>query len=250
MSTENLKETRPADNKTNTKIAKSASSRSFFYLGMSVFLMLFVFFGFWPSYFGTILPGYELSSPMGGVLWVIHLHAFVFVAWFLLLIIETILILRRNILIHMKMGGYGMFLGAAVFLTGVLVVFLQKYALISRGEMTLLEGTFGAIGVWMQMINFALFIYLGYRNRRKPGYHKRYMLFATIALMPAALFRLYGVPFFFYLFGYWSLLVFTIIIIGIVIAHDFYALRRIHRATLLGTGLFAVSVALIILGFQ
>lgn len=217
---------------------------------MSLFLMLFVFLGFWPSYFGTILPGSEMIPPMGGVLWVIHLHAFVFVAWFLLIIVETILIIRRRIAIHMKIGRYGMFLGAAVFITGVLVVFLQKYAFISRGEMTVAEGTVGAVGVWMQMINFALFLYLGYRYRRKAEYHKRYMLFATISIMPAALFRLYAVPLFFYLFGYWSLLIFTLLIIGIVLAHDLYTLRRIHKATLLGTALFALSVALIILGFQ
>ena len=102
----------------------------------------------------------------------------------------------------------------------------------------------------MQMVNFAVFLYLGYRMRRKPEYHKRYMLFATIALMPAALVRLYALPLFFYLFGYFSLLIFSIAIIGIVMGHDFCRLKRIHRATLIGSALFLVDVALLILGFQ
>lgn len=251
MSIENLQESRVVNTKTKTKYkVKKQHSSPYFHIGMGLFLMLLMFLGFWSSYFGAVLPGREMESPIGGVPEVIHIHALVFVGWFLLYIYQSILIFNKKIRTHNKMGRYGMFLGAAVFLTGVLVVFLQKYAFISIGEMTVIEGTFGAIGVWMQMINFALFLYLGYRNRRKPKYHKRYMLFATIAIIPAALFRLYSVPFFFYLLGYWSLLVFTIFIIGIVIAHDLYTLRRIHRATLLGTGLFAVSVALIILGFQ
>ncbi len=237
--------------KTQTKIkTKSANSYSFFYIGMSLFLMLFVFLGFWPSYFGTFLPGNEMRPPIGGVLWVIHLHALVFVGWFVLLIVETILIIRRKILTHMKIGRYGMFVGAAVFLTGLLVLFLQQYTFISKGEITVTEGVFGTVGVWMQMVNFAVLLYLGYRKRRDAGAHKRYMLFATIALMPAALIRLGGIPLFFYLFGYWSLLVFSLLFIGIVIAHDLYTMRRIHKATLLGTGLFTLSVALIILGFQ
>lgn len=247
---ENLQKIRTSKTHSQEKSRVAASSGSFFYIGMSLFLLLFVFLGFWPSYFGAFLPGSEMIPPVGGVLWVIHLHAFVFVVWFLLIIVETVLIMRRRIAAHMKIGRYGIFLGATVFLTGVLVVFLQKYAFISRGEMTVAEGTLGAVGVWMQMTNFALFLYLGYRLRRKPGYHKRYMLFATISIMPAALFRLYAVPLFFYLFGYWSLLVFSLTIIGVVIAHDLYVLRRIHKATLLGTALFVLSVALIILGFQ
>lgn len=250
MDIENLEKIRHTKTGTQARNRRAASSGSFFYIGMSLFLLLFVFLGFWPSYFGTVLSGTEMAPPMGGVLWVIHLHALVFVAWFLLIIIETILIIRRRIATHMRIGRYGMLLGAAVFLTGVLVVSLEKYAFISRGQMTVAEGTLGAIGVWMQMINFALFLYLGYRYRRKPGYHKRYMLFATISIMPAALFRLYTLPLFFYLFGYWSLLVFSVLIILIVLAHDLYTLRRIHKATLLGTALFALSVALIILGFQ
>lgn len=158
MSIENLQKPQPvkATSKTNYKV-KNRDSSSYFYIGMSLFLMLVAFIGFWPSYFSTVLPGSEMRSPIGGVLWVIHLHAAVFVGWLVLLLIETVLITRKRIAIHMKIGRYAMFLGAAVFLTGLLVLTLQSYTFISMGEKTVTEGTVGTAGVWLQMVSFAFY---------------------------------------------------------------------------------------------
>ena len=244
MSIENLQKSRPVKTSTKAKIKKnSSSSSSFFYMGMALFLMLIAFLGFWASYFRAILPGYDMIAPMGGVPWVIHVHAAVFIGWLVLLLIETVLIARRRIREHMKLGRYGLFLGAAVFLTGLLVLFLQNYTFISRGEITVMEGIVGTVGVWMQMVNFSLLLYLGYRKRRKPEYHKRYMLFATIAIMPAPIVRL-G-----YYMGYWSATIF-VILIGAIMIHDYLRIKHVHKATLVGTALFLIDVVLLLLGFQ
>lgn len=225
------------------KTIKQAASE-YFYLGMALFLMLIVFVGFWPSYFSTILPANEMSPPTGGVIWVIHVHALVFIGWLVALLVQTILIARKRIGTHMKIGRYGLFIGGAVFITGLLVLSLSSAARIASGESSLTGETIFTVGVWMQMVNFAILLGLGYKNRRRPSHHKRYMLFATIAILPAAVIRMW------YIFGMWSLLIFLVLILGITLGHDLLRLKRIHKATLIGAGLLLADVVLLILGFH
>lgn len=228
---------------------KTKTSSSYFHIGMGFFLLLIMFLGFWSSYFGAALPGVEMEPSIGGVPAVIHIHAAVFVGWFLLYIYQSILIFQKKIRTHNRIGRYGMFLGAAVFITGLLVLFLQQYELITNEGRTLTKGTIGTIGVWMQMVSFAVLLFLGYKTRRQPDFHKRYILFATIVLMPAALVRTLDIDFIWNNLGIWSPVFFALLILAIVMVHDYLTLRRIHKVTLIGSGLLVVDMALLFMGF-
>lgn len=131
----------------------------------------------------------------------------------------------------------------AVFITGLLVLSLSSAARIASGESSLTGGTIGTVGVWMQMVNFAVLLGLGYKNRKRADYHKRYMLFATIAIMPAAVVRMS------YYMGYWCLTIF-LILIAVVIIYDYLSLKRVHPVTLIGSGLLLADVVLLLVGFQ
>lgn len=222
---------------------KRSSSSSFFYIGMALIFMLLAFTGFWSSYFQAILPGREIQ-PLT-VPWLIHIHAAVSIGWLFLLLIETVFILRRKFLLHMKIGRYGLFLGAAVFLSGLMVRYLGNLRVFSRfgneySDSTILIGLLTSplnIGIYLQLVNFAVFLILGYRMRRKPEYHKRYMLFATLAIMPAPVDRLFFL-------GEWRHIIFAILIV-IIMLHDYITLRYIHKATLIGSLLIAICVGLV-----
>ncbi len=250
MSIENLQKSRPVKTKTKAKhkVNKRHSS-PYFHIGMGLFLLLVMFLGFWSSYFSAVLPGREMEASTGGVPAVIHIHGLVFVGWFLLYMYQSILIFKKKIITHNKIGRYGMFLGAAVFITGLLVLFFQQYKLISDGDRTLTEGTFGTVGVWMQMLSFAVLLFLGYKKRRLPESHNRYMLFATIVIMPAALVRTLSLDFIRNSISIPSPLFFGLLILAVVWIHDYYTLRKIHKVTLIGTGLLIIDMALLYMGF-
>lgn len=231
-----------APTKANITVKTGAVSE-YFYVGMALFLMLVVFVGFWPSYFSTVLPANEMFPPTGGMLWAIHVHALVFIGWLVALLVQTTLVARKRIGTHMQIGRYGLYLGAAVFTTGLLVLFLQNNTFIEMGEMTFASGITDTVGVWMQMVNFAVLLGLGYTNRKRADHHKRYMLFATIAIMPAAVVRIS------YYMGYWCLTIF-LILIAVVMIHDYLSLKRVHPVTLIGSGLLLADVALLLMGFQ
>jgi hypothetical protein len=90
---------------------------------------------------------------------------------------------------------------------------------------------------WFGMLAFAALLFLGYWNRFNPQDHKRYMIFATIAILFAAIDRMH-----FLLGDKAGLIMFGIIMIPILV-HDYYTQRKIHRATLVGGSLLTIYAA-------
>ena len=103
MSIENLE--KPRTVKASTKVRARVQNKdpsSYFHIGMGLLLLSIMFLGFWMSYFSAVSPGIEMESPMGGVPAVIHIHATVFVGWFLLYIYQSFLIFRKKVRSHRK----------------------------------------------------------------------------------------------------------------------------------------------------
>jgi hypothetical protein len=79
------------------------------------------------------------------------------------------------------------------------------------------------------ILMFATFVYLGYRNRFRPTVHKRLMLFATLALLDAAFDR-------WHIFDPYSLRVVNIVcfvpLLLLLIGYDWWSTGKIQRVTL------------------
>jgi hypothetical protein len=90
------------------------------------------------------------------------------------------------------------------------------------------------------MLLFSVLVFFSYRMRRRPDFHKRLVLIATIALMGAAV-------------GRWPLgllavhpMAQDVIVVGyvlLVVGYDLLSLRRVHRATLWAAGYFFLVYA-------
>ncbi|NBC66125.1 MAG: hypothetical protein GVY07_10795 [Bacteroidetes bacterium] len=233
-------------NSTNKKspISRYSALTRYFYIGMALLLMLIVFIGFWPSYFGPILQGNEMTMRLPEMItpWVIHLHVFVFMGWFVALLIQATLIARKKIDLHMKLGRLGVYLGGSIVAVGLLVLFMRDRILMSAFE----EATLSMIplvesGIYLQLVIFAVLLTLGYRNRKNPESHKRYMLFATMAIMPAATNRWYFLP--------WSEEIIFILLMSIVMGHDYLTTKQIHKVTWIGAGLLLINIIVFALPF-
>lgn len=218
---------------------------SSFFIGVALFLMVVAFLGFWPSYFGPLLQGEEITMRLPTRIqpWVIHLHAALFMGWMVTLLVQTLLIARQKTRTHMTLGRYGLALGGVVVVVALLVVVLRTDILVSETEITLSMSHALNLGIVLQPILFGLFLGLGYLNRSRPEAHKRYMLFATVSIMPAATGRMA------YILGGWSMQIMFAVFVGLIISYDYLSRDRPHRVSLIGVGLLLVNVIVFSLPF-
>lgn len=212
-----------------------------FFVGMAVFLMLFVILGFGSTYGLQLLTGSEISG--SGIVetnWVIHTHAVVFVGWMILLLTQTSLVAKRKTRKHMAIGKtVGIGLAIAVLLAGSLIVHSRNVTAVSEGLVTWAEWPVMILAntaPLMGLITFSILFGLGIYNRSKPEVHKRYMIFATITLLIAATSRMD------YLLGPWSNSIGTGIMIAPMITYDYYTEQKIRQATLIGSGIVVLSL--------
>lgn len=218
---------------------RNAFSCRLFWVGMTAFLTLMVFLGFGSTYGRQLVFGLEISG--AGIVatdWVIHLHATVFVGWMAFLLMQVVLIACGRTRTHMTLGGYGgSALGAAVLLGGGLIAYVQARTGVSEGMITWSEAPFFFPETWTSLLGFAVLFGLGILNRTRPEVHKRYMVFATIALVLAATSRMD------YLLGPWSNSIGMGLMVAPILGYDLYTEKRVRSASLLGTGVMAALLA-------
>lgn len=198
-----------------------------FYVGLAAYLLALVVVGFWPSYFKGLVTGAEYTRH-----WVFHLHSMIFMAWMILFLVQALLIRRRKTKTHKSVGSFGFILGIAVWVMGILITSVVMNNGFADGAFTSLpQAIWGLSSPILDMVQFAILIWLGWAHRLKSEHHKRYMLLATIAIMPAATFRMS------WLLGSWSFEINFIIFMAILILHDRRILQKIHPANLMGIGI-------------
>jgi hypothetical protein len=154
-----------------------------FYVWMAGACALIAFAGFAPTYWLQLAPGTFIGSPL------LHLHALLFSAWPVFLLVQTTLAARRRIVRHRAWGLLGVSLATAMVLVGfaaadeVLVKRLaaglgdraRAFHIVSTSMITLFGVFVGAAIVWVA----------------RPEIHKRLMLLATITMLPPAIARLF-----------------------------------------------------------
>lgn len=218
----------------------TAGAERRFYGGMAVAILAVAILGFAPTYF--LRPLLPVPTPAPPALTrLVHLHAFVFTAWVVLLFIQTRFVAARRIDLHRRLG---------VIAAGVAIVMVVVGVLVALHAVLRGIAPFGIdphrflIVPLVAITLFAVFVVAGIRARqRDPQVHKRCMLLGTIALLPPAVAR-------------WALLfglgppvvlgVATLFVVPLFV-WDWKALGRIHPVTLWGGLTLAVSAPLRIL---
>ena len=153
-----------------------------FYFGLSCIFALVAFAGFTPSY---------VAPPAGQFPPIVHLHAVLFFAWTILLIVQARLA-QSSLPTHRALGLAGISLATAMVFTALAVI-VRGLGLAAESGTRILS-----IVPIFAITTFAVFFALAVANVRRPESHKRFIVLATIALLPAAmarvLFRLFAPP--------------------------------------------------------
>ena len=202
-----------------------------FYMGMSAAFLLVVFAGFARTYY---LRPYFATPALTPLL---HLHGIIFSSWIVLLLMQTALVAANRTSIHRRLGVAGGVLAVLMVAVGTLTAVVRaKVVEVPPGAPSPLAFLTIPLG---DMLVFGLLVGAGFYYRRRADAHKRLMLLATIAILPAAMARL---PFAFIqqvgplaFFGISDLFILP------CLANDLLTRGRFHRATVLGGLLLVVS---------
>lgn len=195
---------------------------------------LFIFVGFWPTYYGPLLTGdVTVHSPF------YHVHGLVSIGWMGLFVVQAVLAATKRTRTHIAVGKRGFVLGVlmAAFGVAMIVYFLLRIQA-QDGIPSFANGLYRSSSPVADIIQFSILIALGWRNRKRHAFHKRYMLFATIAVLPPGVGRM-G-----WLLGPWSLEMLYSPMLLAVAAYDLWTERKVHPATWVGLALLIPRVAL------
>jgi len=194
--------------------------------------MLVIFAGFAPTYFLNAFFAQRVLP------WVLHLHGFIFSAWFVLLLVQILLVANGRTDLHRRLGVAGFGLACIMVPLGLWVgIHAAKYGSLSTppgiNPLSFLAIPFGDIVV------FATLVTAGLLYRRRPEFHKRLMMLSALSMLapavgrlPLAFIQTHGLP---AVFGIADLLVLAFI------AYDTISHKRLHPANLWGGLLILIS---------
>ncbi|MBT2132894.1 hypothetical protein KK137_00985 [Croceibacterium sp. LX-88] len=211
--------------------------RPSFYFWMTLAMCLFVFAGFGLHSFLPALQGNFPPAPP-----IVHLHGMVFVAWMLLLLVQSALVCSGNAKLHRALGIWGIAQGTATILIGLLMQLIASGRGHAAGRPA---GTDGLYLGLLAFLGFALMFALAIGNRTRPDVHRRMILFAMLPVIPPGVNRFWAnvlglddpVPTFWLYLTLWSMA-------AAILLQERRTTGRIGALSLLGAGWIVAEGAL------
>lgn len=202
-------------------------------------LLILTFLGFYRTYFG-LFPSFKGLGLMA------HLHATAFLLWFLLLILQPVLIKKKKYKLHRLLGKISYFLVPIIIITIVGMTRLEYYRDIKIESR---QDVFSdMLTPYLDLIFFVIFYVIAMINKKNISLHVSFIIAASFVVLAPALGRLCG-----YLFGDSLLTIlanilpkYIIVIILMIIEKRRLGKPILHSPYLLILGLFLLAT---ILGF-
>ena len=215
------------------------TSTRWFYFAAAVAILLVATASFGPELL-------DQSHNLAPYTWLIIAHSVASTAWLIVLIIQTLLIQSGSFALHRRVGTVSMGLAALMVVLG----YATAIAMMHRGfdisgslggRIDRAQQIDGLIFPLLDIVEFAVLVTMGYLWRHKAAAHKRLMLFATVALLPAPFAHFIGHSV--VLREHPAIVVLPIAVSLIASGvYDLARFRRIHPISLwLGIGLFVID---------
>jgi len=165
-----------------TAAVRSAPVKRSFYVTLAATCVVVAFGGFAPTYWLQLAPATFIGTPL------LHLHAALFSAWLLYLLVQTTLAARGHVVRHRTLGLLGTSLATAMVLVG--------FAVANDVLATRLAAGYGDaarafhIAAISMITLFGGFVFFAIVYVSRPEVHKRLMLLATAAMLAPAIARM------------------------------------------------------------
>ena len=154
-----------------------------FYVTMAMVFIAVAFAGFFETYWLQVARGTFNGSAM------LHLHGMLFFAWTLFFLSQAVLVANRKLRSHRSWGLFGISLATAMVFAGLAVAIQGLHARVDSGLGD--AGRAFVIVPVSAILMFAGFVAAAVANVRRPEWHKRFMLAATVSLLQAAIARFF-----------------------------------------------------------
>jgi hypothetical protein len=211
--------------------ARPARADSIFFPVMALLMGLTAFAGFWQTFY---LRSFTHSTkPLTPIL---AAHGTTFTLWVALMVVQTGLIAANRREIHRKLGVWGAVLATIMLVLGIAAGIETLRRGFTLPGSPLNPASFFVVPVGA-MAAFVPLVILGIVNRRRPDFHKRYMLLSTLAILSAPVARIphLEAPAVFFAV--------TDLFIVAVMAYDVAMRSQVHRATLISAAVLIASQA-------
>jgi hypothetical protein len=209
-----------------TAVAMPRTGRRWFFVAMAAAVILTVFAGFAPTFY--LRGSFVQDRPMSVLL---HIHGVVFSAWVTVFLVQALLVRRGELRLHRQLGwcAVGVATAMVVLVLAAVTEELRRVNAFPPPPLALALSAFD-ITVFAGLVGAAIGL------RKRPDWHKRLMLSATILLLGAPMFR-----FVIHLIGAHDMkrvgLVSMLLVDAFFVpcfAYDLATRRRIHPAFVLG----------------
>lgn len=156
------------------------TKRSPFHLWLSIAFLAVALAGFSTTFFAPLARGRFTALPF------VYLHATCLFGWLALLIAQSALVRSRNVALHRRLGWLGVAVIAGIVMSGVVVGALATRRDLASGA----TWPYGAyVNIVIEMIVFGALAGSAIALRRRPEFHKRLLVLATISALGPAWFR-------------------------------------------------------------
>jgi hypothetical protein len=164
------------------------------------------------------------------IAWVLNVHGALMGAWLALFLAQALLASTGRLALHRKLGTFGIVLGFPVWASMVLVEMRRK--VVSPLDPDLSPAyDLDLPGIYVYTMFLVFFIGAIYQRRRRPAWHKRFMLFAAFLALQAAEQRITWLPRF--APGYWTDAIYLDVCLLVpLVAYDYFSAKRLHPATI------------------
>ncbi|MGC1782737.1 MAG: hypothetical protein WA708_09480 [Acidobacteriaceae bacterium] len=185
----------------------------YFYFCMSLLIAAVVVYGFSHTIDHSLI---HATPPRPWILW---LHGAAFSGWLAFFIFQSALVRTGNVKLHRLTGWFGAALGVLIPVLGIATaIIMDRFRTVRLHEVGV--NPFFSIQT-LDIASFTVFFWLAIYWRKKPEYHRRLVLIATIALTSAGFGRIPMVS-----FHWFYAAVDALILLGV--ARDLIVNRRVH----------------------
>lgn len=213
---------------------------SLFYLAMAFLAVAAVLVGFSTTYFGPVAAG-QFRGPI-----ITHIHGGLFFAWMVLFTLQPLLIRSDRRHLHRKLGLAALPLAVAMATSGIGVGLYAVRRDLAAGAGDIAYSSL--IGVLIAMVLFVAFVATAILLRKRPAWHKRMILLATIAILWPAWFRFRHLMPWMPRPDIWLAVVLSDSLILVAVLRDQVLFRRVHPAYwIFGSALIADHIAEVLL---
>ncbi len=211
------------------------AARPRFFLFINLLMLGVVLIAFAPSFFLRSYFTQPTILDMPRLPWLFIVHGIILTLWYGFMVLQAFWVYRGRLVRHRQAGWVGAGLAAAVLISTVAIVYrfpgrMEAMSVALGQPVSELEPGLVEI-LWLDLFMCLFFIATaggGILLRRRPQVHKRLMVYAGIAFLFAAVFRLGGIIDFLATGGAGTLLS-RLLLLGLVVSVPIYDRRVLGR---------------------